>query len=174
MGLEESLFRQVNLEQLIADAIKVREGRLSRVPQTVMIVEGIWPPELVPLFLREGKFPEYADEDIETDSRQYYWHSNNNVLSQLSNSAIAGFLSDGRNNSLRKLTRKLSVVRMPSSSSTSSKEKKSVRFTNSNESGKLPSILEEPRILKRPFSISTDVKFIDVQQNNFNPSPDYF
>ncbi|KHJ91534.1 hypothetical protein OESDEN_08603 [Oesophagostomum dentatum] len=38
-------------------------GRLSRVPQTHMIVEGIWPPELVPLFLKDGQFPLFVDSE---------------------------------------------------------------------------------------------------------------
>ena len=158
MGLEESLFKQVNLEQLISDAIKVREGRLQKVPQTVMIVEGIWPPELVPLFLKEGRFPEYADEDIEQEIKPF-------SIAQLSNGAIAGLFSDGRNNSIRKFTRKLSVIRKPHS------EKKSLKY-----SSRLPQILEFPEEhnnnARRPFSIS-NVKYID-SQNSADPSPEYF
>ncbi|VDN37234.1 unnamed protein product [Gongylonema pulchrum] len=41
----------------------VKEGKLNRAPQTLVLMEGIWPPELVPLFLKDGAFPQYADDD---------------------------------------------------------------------------------------------------------------
>ncbi|KAK6056052.1 hypothetical protein COOONC_06444 [Cooperia oncophora] len=53
----------IDLETLVHAAIQVKLGRLSRVPQTHMIVEGIWPPELVPLFLKDGHFPLFVDSD---------------------------------------------------------------------------------------------------------------
>uniref|UniRef100_A0A915N1J5 Potassium channel domain-containing protein n=1 Tax=Meloidogyne javanica TaxID=6303 RepID=A0A915N1J5_MELJA len=52
-----ALGQNIGLEP--ANAIQVKEGRLNRVPQTHMIMDGIWPPELVPLFLRDGQFPEW-------------------------------------------------------------------------------------------------------------------
>uniref|UniRef100_A0A7E4WAR5 Ion_trans_2 domain-containing protein n=1 Tax=Panagrellus redivivus TaxID=6233 RepID=A0A7E4WAR5_PANRE len=63
IGLEPAIFSEINLDQLVSDAIQVKEGKLSRVPQTHMIVEGIWPPELVPLFVKDGHFPEFVDDD---------------------------------------------------------------------------------------------------------------
>ena len=48
----------------VQNAIQVKEGRISRVPQTHMIMDGIWPPELVPLFLKDGGiFPPFVDAD---------------------------------------------------------------------------------------------------------------
>lgn len=44
-------------------AIQVKTGRLARVPQTQMIVDGIWPPALLPLFLKDGTFPDYVDAE---------------------------------------------------------------------------------------------------------------
>lgn len=41
----------------------VKEGRLESVPKTFTFLEGIWPPELVPLFLRDGYLPNYVDAD---------------------------------------------------------------------------------------------------------------
>ncbi|KAL7073998.1 hypothetical protein ACQ4LE_006248 [Meloidogyne hapla] len=63
IGLEPAVLCDLDLEKLISNAIQVKEGRLHRVPQTHMIMDGIWPPELVPLFLRDGQFPEWVDAD---------------------------------------------------------------------------------------------------------------
>uniref|UniRef100_A0A914HHD0 Potassium channel domain-containing protein n=1 Tax=Globodera rostochiensis TaxID=31243 RepID=A0A914HHD0_GLORO len=63
IGLEPTVLCDLDLEQLISSAIQVKEGRLHRVPQTHMIMDGIWPPELVPLFLKDGTFPEWVDAD---------------------------------------------------------------------------------------------------------------
>ncbi|CAJ0574078.1 unnamed protein product, partial [Mesorhabditis spiculigera] len=63
IGIEESILTELDLENLVKLAIQVKEGRLSRVPQTHMIVEGIWPPALVPLFIKEGHFPTFVDEN---------------------------------------------------------------------------------------------------------------
>nr|CAD2166384.1 unnamed protein product [Meloidogyne enterolobii] len=63
IGLEPAVLCDLDLEKLISNAIQVKEGRLNRVPQTHMIMDGIWPPELVPLFLRDGQFPEWVDAD---------------------------------------------------------------------------------------------------------------
>ncbi|CAJ0944077.1 unnamed protein product, partial [Mesorhabditis belari] len=70
IGIEESILSDIDLENLVKLAIQVKEGRLSRVPQTHMIVEGIWPPALVPLFIKDGQFPTFVDEnDYEYDYR---------------------------------------------------------------------------------------------------------
>ncbi|KHN86116.1 Potassium channel subfamily K member 9 [Toxocara canis] len=63
IGIEPSMMRDIDLESLVSVAIKVKEGKLSRVPQTHMVCDGIWPPELVPLFIKEGAFPEFVDDD---------------------------------------------------------------------------------------------------------------
>uniref|UniRef100_A0AC34FVD7 Potassium channel domain-containing protein n=1 Tax=Panagrolaimus sp. ES5 TaxID=591445 RepID=A0AC34FVD7_9BILA len=70
IGLDQAVLAEINLEQLISDAILVKEGKLSRVPQTHMLVEGIWPPELVPLFIKDGYFPGYADDDENNDEME--------------------------------------------------------------------------------------------------------
>lgn len=41
----------------------VKEGKLDRIPQCYIFLEGIWPPSLVPLFMKSGSFPQYVDED---------------------------------------------------------------------------------------------------------------
>ncbi|KAL3109205.1 hypothetical protein niasHT_016111 [Heterodera trifolii] len=63
IGLEPTVLCDLDLEQLITSAIQVKEGRLHRVPQTHMIMDGIWPPELVPLFIKDGAFPDWVDAD---------------------------------------------------------------------------------------------------------------
>lgn len=49
----------------------MKQGKLNRVPQTMVFMEGIWPPELVPLFMKDGAFPEYADEDKTSGTRDF-------------------------------------------------------------------------------------------------------
>ncbi|ETN78619.1 hypothetical protein RB195_007185 [Necator americanus] len=63
IGISENVMADIDLEHLIHTAIQVKMGRLPRVPQTHMIVEGIWPPELVPLFMKDGQFPLYVDSE---------------------------------------------------------------------------------------------------------------
>ncbi|CAJ0594542.1 unnamed protein product [Cylicocyclus nassatus] len=65
IGISEHVMADIDLENLIRAAIDVKMGRLSRVPQTHMIVEGIWPPELVPLFMKDGQFPMFVDSEDE-------------------------------------------------------------------------------------------------------------
>uniref|UniRef100_A0A183ED55 Ion_trans_2 domain-containing protein n=1 Tax=Gongylonema pulchrum TaxID=637853 RepID=A0A183ED55_9BILA len=63
VGLAESIIHSIDLETIVKSAILVKEGKLNRAPQTLVLMEGIWPPELVPLFLKDGAFPQYADDD---------------------------------------------------------------------------------------------------------------
>ncbi|EPB67618.1 hypothetical protein ANCCEY_13292 [Ancylostoma ceylanicum] len=63
IGISEHVMADIDLEHLIHTAIQVKMGRLSRVPQTHMIIEGIWPPELVPLFMKDGQFPLFVDSE---------------------------------------------------------------------------------------------------------------
>ncbi|WKX92632.1 hypothetical protein Q1695_010565 [Nippostrongylus brasiliensis] len=63
IGIGDQIMADIDLETLVHAAIQVKLGRLSRVPQTHMIVEGIWPPELVPLFLKDGQFPMFVDSE---------------------------------------------------------------------------------------------------------------
>jgi hypothetical protein len=58
-----------------------------------MFMEGIWPPELVPLFLRDGRFPEYVDADEKKYSGSIY--SNSNAVELDPSVALATF-HDGR------------------------------------------------------------------------------
>ncbi|GMT26333.1 hypothetical protein PFISCL1PPCAC_17630, partial [Pristionchus fissidentatus] len=62
IGLQENLINDIDLDYLVHVAIQVKEGRLLQIPQT-HIVEGIWPPELVPLFIKEGNFPDFVDSE---------------------------------------------------------------------------------------------------------------
>ncbi|KAH7697730.1 CRE-TWK-29 protein, partial [Aphelenchoides avenae] len=61
IGLNPATLCDLDLEQLVHDAIQVKEGKLDRVPQGYKFLEGIWPPELIPMFIRDGRFPEYID-----------------------------------------------------------------------------------------------------------------
>ena len=91
IGLEPTVLCDLDLEQLISNAIQVKEGRLHRVPQTHMIMDGIWPPELVPLFLKDGQFPEWVDAD-----ERRKWSAASLFLSRkrsLRGSARSGILS---------------------------------------------------------------------------------
>ncbi|KJH40800.1 Ion channel [Dictyocaulus viviparus] len=63
IGIGENVMAELDIERLVHSAILVKLGMLPRVPQTHMIIEGIWPPELVPLFLKDGQFPIYVDSD---------------------------------------------------------------------------------------------------------------
>lgn len=49
---------------IFQDALLVKEGKLERIPQAYIFLEGIWPPALVPLFIRDGCFPEFVDADV--------------------------------------------------------------------------------------------------------------
>ncbi|CAO4361135.1 unnamed protein product [Caenorhabditis nigoni] len=70
IGIDQNVIADIDIDTLVKTAIQVKLGRLSRVPQTHMIVEGIWPPELVPLFMKDGQFPLFVDsEDDLTDIR---------------------------------------------------------------------------------------------------------
>ncbi|CAD5227845.1 unnamed protein product [Bursaphelenchus xylophilus] len=64
IGIDPDTFAELDLDQLVKDAILVKEGKLDRIPQAYIFLEGIWPPALVPLFLRDGGFPEYVDADV--------------------------------------------------------------------------------------------------------------
>lgn len=44
----------------------MKEGKLSKVPQSQCICDGIWPPELVPLFIKDGAFPIFVDSEKES------------------------------------------------------------------------------------------------------------
>ncbi|CAD6184288.1 unnamed protein product [Caenorhabditis auriculariae] len=63
IGIDQNVMADIDIDTLVKTAIQVKLGRLSRVPQTHMIVEGIWPPELVPLFLKDGQFPLFVDSE---------------------------------------------------------------------------------------------------------------
>ncbi|VDN58995.1 unnamed protein product, partial [Dracunculus medinensis] len=66
IGIEPSLMHNIDLDSLISVAIKVKEGKLSKVPQSQCICDGIWPPELVPLFIKDGAFPIFVDSEKES------------------------------------------------------------------------------------------------------------
>ncbi|CAI4222438.1 unnamed protein product [Auanema sp. JU1783] len=63
IGLDQTIIADLDIDNLVETAIQVKLGRLARVPQTHMIVEGIWPPELVPLFMKDGQFPMFVDSE---------------------------------------------------------------------------------------------------------------
>jgi hypothetical protein len=63
IGISPDTFSELDLEQLVKDAILVKEGKLDRIPQCYIFLEGIWPPALVPLFMRDGSFPDYVSPD---------------------------------------------------------------------------------------------------------------
>lgn len=51
---------------------------MACVPQAFTFLEGIWPPELVPLFLRDGSLPDYVDAD-ELEERHKKGNKENNL-----------------------------------------------------------------------------------------------
>lgn len=75
IGISPDTFSELDLEQLVKvtnkklakvfiffqDAIMVKEGKLDRIPQCYIFLEGIWPPALVPLFMRDGSFPDFVN-----------------------------------------------------------------------------------------------------------------
>ncbi|CAB3408427.1 unnamed protein product [Caenorhabditis bovis] len=63
IGIDSNVIADIDIDTLVKTAIQVKLGRLARVPQTHMIVEGIWPPELIPLFIKDGEFPLYVDSE---------------------------------------------------------------------------------------------------------------
>ncbi|KAK0424634.1 hypothetical protein QR680_008762 [Steinernema hermaphroditum] len=62
IGLEPTFIGHIDLEKLVTIAIKVKEGKMAAVPQ-YYYMDGIWPPELVPLFMKEGYVPIFVDSD---------------------------------------------------------------------------------------------------------------
>ncbi|KAI1727198.1 ion channel domain-containing protein [Ditylenchus destructor] len=68
IGVNPESFSQLDINQVVKDAILVKEGRLNEVPQAYTFMEGIWPPELIPLFLKSGSFPEFVDADSRNGS----------------------------------------------------------------------------------------------------------
>ncbi|KAI6200781.1 Ion channel [Aphelenchoides besseyi] len=68
IGLDAETFSELDLNQLIQNAILVKEGKLDSVPQSYLFLEGIWPPSLVKMIIKDGfGFPEFIDaEKVET------------------------------------------------------------------------------------------------------------
>uniref|UniRef100_A0A914GPP1 Potassium channel domain-containing protein n=1 Tax=Globodera rostochiensis TaxID=31243 RepID=A0A914GPP1_GLORO len=97
IGISEDALEKVDLDRMVDDAIAVKKGQLDRVPQNYVFMEGIWPPELIPLFQREGQFPEWADADelrqsIRTTGSSMY---NNNLAMEVPALSLLTF-ADGR------------------------------------------------------------------------------
>uniref|UniRef100_A0A915MRT6 Potassium channel domain-containing protein n=1 Tax=Meloidogyne javanica TaxID=6303 RepID=A0A915MRT6_MELJA len=76
IGMSPESMEKVDMNRMIGDAIAVKEGQLDKVGQNYMFLvsfdfdkkldmeqEGIWPPELIPLFQRDGDFPSWVDAD---------------------------------------------------------------------------------------------------------------
>uniref|UniRef100_A0A1I8BMI5 Uncharacterized protein n=1 Tax=Meloidogyne hapla TaxID=6305 RepID=A0A1I8BMI5_MELHA len=63
IGMSPESMEKVDMNRMVGDAIAVKEGQLGRVGQNYMFLEGIWPPELIPLFQRDGDFPSWVDAD---------------------------------------------------------------------------------------------------------------
>jgi len=63
IGINNESLSKIDLDAMVNDALLVKEGKLAKVPQAYEFMEGIWPPELVPLFLKAGSFPTYVDAD---------------------------------------------------------------------------------------------------------------
>uniref|UniRef100_A0A183CA28 DSBA domain-containing protein n=1 Tax=Globodera pallida TaxID=36090 RepID=A0A183CA28_GLOPA len=97
IGISEDALEKVDLDRMVDDAIAVKKGQLDQVPQNYVFMEGIWPPELIPLFQREGQFPEWADADelrqsIRTTGSSMY---NNNLAMEVPALSLLTF-TDGR------------------------------------------------------------------------------
>uniref|UniRef100_A0A914M1F2 Potassium channel domain-containing protein n=1 Tax=Meloidogyne incognita TaxID=6306 RepID=A0A914M1F2_MELIC len=63
IGMSPESMEKVDMNRMVGDAIAVKEGQLDKVGQNYMFLEGIWPPELIPLFQRDGDFPSWVDAD---------------------------------------------------------------------------------------------------------------
>ncbi|KAF7635517.1 hypothetical protein Mgra_00005059 [Meloidogyne graminicola] len=63
IGMSPDSMEKVDMNRMVGDAIAVKEGQLNKVGQNYMFLEGIWPPELIPLFQRDGDFPSWVDAD---------------------------------------------------------------------------------------------------------------
>ncbi|KAL3118580.1 hypothetical protein niasHT_005795 [Heterodera trifolii] len=97
IGISEDALEKVDLDRMVDDAIAVKAGQLGRVPQNYVFLEGIWPPELIPLFQREGQFPEWVDADelrhsIRTTGSSVF---NNNLAMEVPALSLSTF-ADGR------------------------------------------------------------------------------
>uniref|UniRef100_A0A0N4Z2P6 Ion_trans_2 domain-containing protein n=1 Tax=Parastrongyloides trichosuri TaxID=131310 RepID=A0A0N4Z2P6_PARTI len=58
-----ALWDNIDIDGVVNYAILVKEGKLAAVPQGYAIMEGVWPPELIPLFLKDNYVPKYVDDD---------------------------------------------------------------------------------------------------------------
>ncbi|CEF68331.1 Potassium channel subfamily K member 18 [Strongyloides ratti] len=58
-----ALWDNIDIDGVVNYALLVKEGKLDAVPQGYAIMEGVWPPELIPLFLKDNYVPKYVDDD---------------------------------------------------------------------------------------------------------------
>uniref|UniRef100_A0A0N5BAN9 Potassium channel domain-containing protein n=1 Tax=Strongyloides papillosus TaxID=174720 RepID=A0A0N5BAN9_STREA len=58
-----ALWDNIDIDGVVNYALLVKEGKLDAVPQGYAIMEGVWPPELIPLFLKDNYVPKYMDDD---------------------------------------------------------------------------------------------------------------
>uniref|UniRef100_A0A914XAV2 Potassium channel domain-containing protein n=1 Tax=Plectus sambesii TaxID=2011161 RepID=A0A914XAV2_9BILA len=61
-GVDEDAMNDINLEEVVDVAVKVKEGKLPPGTYVRRAVHGIWPPELVPILLKDGGVPVFADD----------------------------------------------------------------------------------------------------------------
>uniref|UniRef100_A0A0K0EDC1 Potassium channel domain-containing protein n=1 Tax=Strongyloides stercoralis TaxID=6248 RepID=A0A0K0EDC1_STRER len=58
-----ALWDNIDIDGVVNYALLVKEGKLDAVPQGYAIMEGVWPPELIPLFIKDNYVPKYVDDD---------------------------------------------------------------------------------------------------------------
>uniref|UniRef100_A0A914V684 Potassium channel domain-containing protein n=1 Tax=Plectus sambesii TaxID=2011161 RepID=A0A914V684_9BILA len=61
-GVDPSFILDTDLEEIINVAMRVKEGKLPPKTYVRRAIYGIWPPELLPILVKEGGLPGFADE----------------------------------------------------------------------------------------------------------------
>lgn len=61
-GVDPAFIKDIDLEEIVNVAMKVKEGKLPPGTYVRRAIYGIWPPELLPILVRQGGLPGYVDE----------------------------------------------------------------------------------------------------------------
>lgn len=61
-GVDPTYMKDIDLEEIVSVAMKVKEGKLPPNSYVRRPVYGIWPPELLPILVRQGGLPGFVDE----------------------------------------------------------------------------------------------------------------
>ncbi len=61
-GVDPAYIKDLDLEEIVNVAMRVKEGKLPPNTYVRRAIYGIWPPELLPLLVKEGGLPGFIDE----------------------------------------------------------------------------------------------------------------